>query len=73
MFAYKIKVGKHDVQFEAHTVGLEPLKSFTDTLSHIEAPSRIRAIYAKVSENQEEQEFLYQATKMFKASTITIS
>lgn len=71
LFNYKIQVLKHNVRFEAHSIGLEPKKTFTDTLSHVEAPSRIRAIYSKMCESKEEEEFLYQATKMFQAKEIT--
>ena len=67
MFEYKITVTKLGVDFIAKkgNVRHEQFKE------HSEAPRAIRAIYSKMCESKEEEEFLYQATKMFQAKEIT--
>ena len=72
MFDYTIQVNKLDVQFEAVSSSTKDKTIHRKVLGHVEAPKAIRAIYEKASENQEEVEFLYEATKLFQAKKIEI-
>lgn len=73
MFNYEIVVRKTDVQFEAHRANSEDKTIHRKGMSHVDAPKAIREVYGKVCENQEEVDWLYEATRLFKATKITIS
>lgn len=68
MWEYRISVDKLGVSFIARKGKTRHEKS----LAHTEAPKAIRQLLAKVSEDTKEQEFLYQAIKMFEAKEISI-
>ena len=68
MFNYNISVNKTGVDFIATKGNVRHEQS----LSHSDSPRAIKSVFSKVSDDTLEQEFLYEAIKMFKATNITI-